>query len=164
MKKVLSLALAVVMLFAVCVPAFAAADPTKLNQMPEQSGDVLVKTSTTTETGEDAAAFVVTIPADTTLYWKQPSADVGYSVESHLTRNKAVSVTVATDGTMKTADGAYTLAYTLEGADVYVADHPVVYPAAPQALTLLVSEDAWNYAVVEEYVGTLTYTAAVVDL
>ena len=160
MKKVLSLALAVVMLFAVCVPAFAAT----LNQMPEQSGDVLVKTSTKTETGEDAATFVVTIPADTTLYWKQPSADVGYSVESHLTRNKAVSVSVAADGTMKTADGKYTLAYTLDGATAYKATTPVVYPAAAQALTLNVSADAWNYAVVEEYVGTLTYTAAVVAL
>lgn len=160
MKKVLSIALAVVMLFAVCVPAFAA----ELNTMPESKGDVLVKTSTQTEDGKDAAAFVVTIPADTTMYWGQPSADVGYSVESHLTRGKAVSVSVAADGTMKTADGAYSLAYTLDGATAYKAAAPVVYPAAAQALTLNVSADAWNYAIVEEYVGTLTYTAAVVDL
>ena len=164
MKKVLSLCLAVVMLFAVCVPAFAAADPTKLNQMPEQSGDVLVKTSTQTETGEDAAAFSVIIPADSTMYWKQPSQDVSYTVESHLTRGKAVTVSVAADRLMKTAAGDETLAYTLEGATTYAADHPVVYPAATQALTLNVSEDAWNHAIVEEYVATLTYTAAVVDL
>lgn len=160
MKKVLSIALAVVMMFAVCVPTFAAT----LNTLPESSGDVLVKTSTKTESGEDAAAFVVTIPADTTLYWGQPSADVGYTVESHLTRGKAVSVSVAADGTMKTVDGAYTLAYTLAGATDYKAAAPVVYPAAAQALILNVSADAWNHAVVEEYVGTLTYTAAVADL
>lgn len=160
MKKVLSLCLAVVMLFAVCVPAFAAT----LNTMPEQSGDVLVKTSTTDENGESAEKFAVIIPADTTLYWGQPSADVGYSVESHLTRNKAVSVSVAANGEMKTADAKYSLAYTLEGATEYKADKAVVYPAAAQALTLNVSADDWNYAVVEEYVGTLTYTAAVVAL
>ena len=54
MKKVLSVALAVVMLFAVCVPAFAA---NPITDKTEQTGTTIVKTSTKTETGEDGRRY-----------------------------------------------------------------------------------------------------------
>ena len=81
MKKVLSVALAVVMLFAVCVPAFAA---NPITDKTEQSGTTIVKTSTKTETGEDGRRYSVTIPANTTIPWGKASVDMAYVVEAHL--------------------------------------------------------------------------------
>lgn len=156
MKKAISVALALVMLFAVCIPAFAA------DISATGTGDVIVSTSTKTATGEDAETYTVTIPADTTIAWGTESTDVSYTVESHLARNKAVSVAVAGSGEMKTVDGAYTLAYTLDGATAFTAEHPVVYPAAAQAINVLIAADDWNTAVVESYSDVLTYTAEVI--
>lgn len=156
MKKAISVVLALVMLFAVCVPAFAA------DISADGKGDVIVSTSTKTETGEDAETYTVVIPADTTIAWGTESTDVGYTVESHLARNKAVAVAVTGSGEMKTVDGAYTLAYTLDGATAFQADHPVVYPAAVQAVNVLIAADDWNRAVVESYSDILTYTAEIV--
>lgn len=156
MKKAISIVLALVMLFAVCVPAFAA------DISATGTGDVIVSTSTKTESGEDAAAYTVTIPADTTIAWGTPSTDVSYTVESHLTRDKAVAVAVTGSGEMKTVDGKYTLAYTLDGATAFTAASPVVYPAAAQAVNVLIAADDWNTAIVESYSDVLTYTAELV--
>ena len=101
MKKAISVVLALVMLFAVCVPAFAA------DISATGTGDVIVSTSTKTATGEDAESYTVTIPADTTIAWGTDSTDVGYTVESHLARNKAVAVAVTGSGEMKTVDGVH---------------------------------------------------------
>lgn len=162
MKKAISLVLTVVMLFAVCVTAFAATDISETGK-----GDVTVKTTTVTDDGKDAADYSVTIPADTEINWGTELTDVSYTVESHLRRNQAVKVDVAGSGTMKTdpANGeVYELAYTLEGATAYTADHPVVYPAATQGVNVLIAKDAWNTAVVETYSDILTYTAEVVAI
>lgn len=160
MKKAISVVLTFIMLFAVCVPAFAATDISKTGG----TGEVTVKTTTKTESGDDAETYSVTIPADTQIAWGTISTDVSYTVESHLSRNKAVAVAVAGSGEMKTEDGAYALAYTLDGAVEYVADRPVVYPAAAQAVNVLIAEDSWNTAVVESYSDVLTYTSEVVAI
>ena len=161
MKKTLSVVLALVMLFAVCVAAFAATEPTDIGATG--SGTVMVVTSTKTETGEDAADYKVKIPADTTVAWGAPSTDVSFTVESHLTRDKVVAVTVTGSGEMKTVDGAYKLAYTLDGATDFTAKKQVIYPAEKQALSVLIDGDAWNRAVVESYSDILTYTSEIVD-
>ena len=85
MKKVLSLTMALVMMMAVMVPAFAV----ELNANPE-SADVLIDTSTLKDTDGDgvgdteAEEYTVTIPADTTIPWGTEETDVSYTVESHL--------------------------------------------------------------------------------
>lgn len=172
MKKFLSIALALVMVCALMVPAFAAEITGNGTQVVGSPAEVVIKTSTQKETGEDAANFVVTIPADTVIPWGTASTDVGYTVESHLMRGQAVQVTVAGTGSMKTdpAKGeVYEIAYTLDGAVSFKAASPVVYgtadePGVKQALNVLVADDDWNRAVVEEYSDTLTYTAEVVAL
>lgn len=162
MKKTVSIVLAVVMLFAVCVPAFAA------DISDTGSGNVTVSTLTTKEDGSDATDYIVEIPADTQIAWGTPSTDVGYTVESHLMRNQAVKVTVTGSGTMKTdpANGdVYSLAYTLDGAGRdYTAAGPVVYAAERQTVNVLISENAWNEAVVESYSDVLTYASEVVTV
>lgn len=160
MKKFLSVALALVMVCALMVPAFAAV----VNTDGVATNETLIKTSTKTEGGDDAEGYTVIIPADTTIPWGAASTDVGYSVESHLARDKQVTVAVAGTGSMKTADGKYALPYTLDGATAYAAGAEVVYPAAAQALSVLVADDDWNRAVVEEYTDILTYTVAVAAL
>lgn len=175
MKKFLSIALALVMVCALMVPAFAAEITGDSTQVVGSPAEVVIKTSTLKDTDGDgkgdtsAESFTVVIPADTVIPWGTASTDVGYTVESHLTRNKQVTVTVAGSGSMKTVDGKYTLAYTLDGATAYAAGAEVVYgtadePGVKQALNVLVADDDWNRAVVEEYSDILTYTAAVVAL
>lgn len=174
MKKAISIVLTVVMLFAVCVPAFALVDISDTGL-----GKLDVITKTTTEDGKDAASYSVNIPSDAKIDWGAPSKDVSYSVESHLRRNERVRVVVSVgdsgniSGTMKTdpANGkVYELAYTLSGKGVdYTAEEPVVYnnaeePAISQPVNVVINEEDWNKAVVERYQDTLTYTAEVVTV
>ncbi len=158
MKKVISIALAIVMMMAICVPAFAA----DLTQKPSEAGEVIISTDTKDKDGNDAEQYIVTIPADTVIPWGEAETDVSYSVEAHLTRNNRVNVTVAGNGAMTTADGAYSLAYTLDGATDYTTATANVYPAATAELKVLVADLDWNTAVVEEYKDILTYTSSIV--
>lgn len=158
MKKALSVVLAVVMLFAVCVPAFAA-DLTA----DGQSGTVIVKTTTTTAGGDDARRFAVTIPADTEIIWGTLATDLVYSVESHLGDNEFVNVKVAGSGKMTyAASKTHELAYNLTGALDATMTQPNVFPAADQTVTVNVEQLAWDTAVVGNYADTLTFTAAIV--
>lgn len=160
MKKVLSLALAVLMLAMISVTGFA------VSVTSESASDVIVKTKTTKEDDTTAEEFAVTIPADTVIPWGNEETDVSYVVESHLARNKGVKVVVAGTGSMKTADSAYSLTYTLDGASEYLASSPVVYDEATdsgvsQELKVKIDSVNWKKAVVEEYSDTLTYTVSV---
>ncbi len=164
MKKILSLAMALVMIMAVMVPAFAV----ELNANPD-SADVIINTDTLKDTDgdgkgdTDAEEYTVTIPADTTIPWGQETTDVSYKVESHLKRNGNVVVMVTGAGVMKTTDGAYEIPYTLTGEGVAFRAEgvPTIYPAATKAVTVTISADDWNSAVVEEYKDILTYTAEI---
>ena len=163
MKKALSIALALTMLFALCVPAFAANITTDGG-----TGDSIVKTQTTTTGGDSAEKFTVSIPAETTIPWLTTTAyDIAYTVESHLAYGKHLTVTVAdSDGQNKmlyTPEAGVTLElpYTL-GATAYTAASPVVNPAANVAATITVAENDWNNAVIGEYADTLTFTVNVV--
>ena len=163
MKKVLSFAMALVMMMAVMVPAFAV----ELNANPDEA-DVIINTSTLKDTDgdgvgdKDAEEYTVTIPADTTIPWGTEETNVSYTVESHLKRDGRVKVTVAGAGVMKTTDGAYEIAYALVGEGAaFNSTVPTIYPAATKNVTVAISADDWNSAVVEEYKDILTYTAEI---
>ncbi|MBQ5677443.1 MAG: hypothetical protein IIV47_01080 [Clostridia bacterium] len=163
MKKVISLVMALVMMMAVMVPAFAA----DLSANPD-SADVIINTSTLKDTDGDgvgeteAEGYTVTIPADTTIPWGTEETDVSYTVESHLKRDGRVKVTVAGAGVMKTTDGAYEIAYALVGEGAaFNSTVPTIYPAAEKTVTVSIPADNWNSAVVEEYKDILTYTAEI---
>jgi len=169
MKKVLSITLAVVMLFAVCVPAFAE-DIVIDQNTAGGKGEAVVKTLLEDEGGNSAEKFTVTIPAVTTIPWlKTTAVDVAYTVESHLAYGKYLTVEVTNDGanTMKFTPEAgaepLTLAYTL-GETLYTAEGPVVNPTAGEKnakVTVTVAEADWNNAIIGEYADTLTFTATV---
>ena len=158
MKKVVSVLMAVAMLAALMVPAFA------LDQNTPK-GDTIVKTSTTMEGGQDARRYTVTIPADTVIAWGAEKTDLtGYTAEAHLAYGEKLSVTVSGNGNMVYEPEAGTtlaLPYTLEGDTAYESAGPVVYPVATLALSVNITADDWNAAVVGEYQDTLTFTATI---
>ncbi len=161
MKKILSIALALVMMLAVCVPAFAA----DLSVKDTDSGDVIITTSTDKEDGSDGDWYVVTIPADTTIAWGAESTELKYSAETHLLYGKTLDVDVTSADYVMTyapeAGVALDLAFALSG-DVDVNFTTVTYPAVEKAVSVDITADAWNNAVVGEYADTLTFSAAIV--
>lgn len=164
MKKVLAILMAMVMVCSMSVFAFAASTEQTLDKTTS-TGDVVIKTSDKDGTGADAKKYTVKIPADTEIAWGTEATDLIYKVEAHLGHGEAVKVTVAGNDKMSYAADAtttYDLAYTLDGATAYTADSPVVYPEAQNTITVGVTADDWNRAVVGEYSDTLTFTAEIV--
>ncbi len=158
MKKIIALMMALVMMMAVAVPAFAA----DLTEKPREAGDVIIKTDTKDADGNDAEKYTVTIPADTTIPWRQEVTAVDYSITSQLRRNNRVEVTVAGSGAMKTADGAYGIDYALVGDTSYTTTQPTIVDPDVRSLDVVIAMADWEAAVVEEYSDIITYTAAVV--
>lgn len=159
MKKLLAMALAVVMMLAVCVPAFAADITTDGG-----TGTAIIKTSTQTAGGEDGAGFTVTIPAENTIYWDALSTNLTYTVTSQLGPNTGVQVTVDdTDQAYVMVDAeSNTLAYSLANT-TGTTTSPVVN-AKEFTYTVNVAEAAWNEAIVSEYADELTFTAELVAI
>ena len=158
MKKILSYALALVMMLAVSVPAFAvdiAADG--------GTGESVVRTSTQNEDGEEAAGFTVSIPAENIVPWDATSTDFQYTVTSQLAPNKAVRVDVddPTGDLLMTDTNGLTLAYWIQNSFA-VMDGPVV-DAQACTFTVCVDTEAWDAAPVSEYSDTLQFTASIVD-
>lgn len=165
MKKTFAIVMALVMVFALMVPAFA------IDQKSDPaSGDTIIKTKTTKDDGnggeESVESFTVTIPANTEIEWGAESTALeGFSVESHLAYGKTLSVSVAGNGTMvyePETGVSFPLAYALTGTTAYTSAGPVVYPAAALELNVEIDSNDWNTAVVGVYVDTLTFTAEVV--
>ncbi len=154
MKKVISLALALVMMLAVCVPAFAA-DKT-INGTAGEDGTAIVKTTTT----GNESNYSVTFPAETLITWNATSTDIGYSVSAQLEPDKYLAVSVTGSGTMTDANGK-TLAYTLSGDTTVNTTANVVVTNLAKTLKIEVAQANWDNAIISEYQGTLTFTAEV---
>lgn len=162
MKKLLSIALAVVMMFAICVPAFAT-DITK-DSAQTASADVV---TTYDETAD--WSYTVTIPAGVTVAWNDTSAQaMTYSVESQLLIGASLKVSVAADnaGVMTATGTTDTLTYTLAGGDE--VEFPAVNAANTTAPGVVGGTNAsvtiadFSGVAVGAYTGTLTYTVTYV--
>lgn len=153
MKKVISVLLAVMMLAALMVPAFAATiDQTGGNPA---TGGATVKTDTSAVTGD--GTYTVTYDAEITVPWNYTSAvSSRYSVETHLKSGKQLLVTASSDGIMTYEDE--TLAYSLGGDLSYTAG---AAENATKTITVTVAKTAWDEAPIAEYTGTITYTAEI---
>lgn len=164
MKKILSIAVAVLMIAAICVPCFAA---TIDKTTPDGKGTAQVKTDISAVT--DNGTFVVTIPAEMPIPWNtantDSSKDFTYSVESQLKTGKVIQVDVAqNNANMKSASGA-TLAYTITGDITAVKTTASVVAAGTfvKTVTVNVAGTAWANAAIDEYSDQLTFTAQIVD-
>lgn len=159
MKKIIALMMVLVMMMSIAIPAFAE----DLNTKPSEAGDVIIKTDTKDADGNDAEKYTVTIPADTTIPWRQEVTAVDYSITSQLRRNHRVEVSVAGSGAMKTADGVYRIAYTLVGDTSYKTTQPTIVDPDVRSLDVVIAMADWEKAVVEEYADIITYTAGIVN-
>ena len=164
MKKILSIAVAVLMIAAICVPCFAA---TIDKTTPEGKGTAQVKTDISAVT--DNGTFVVTIPAEMPIPWNtantDSSKDFTYSVESQLKTGKLIQVDVAQNNANMTSASAATLAYTITGDITAVKTTTPVVAAGTfvKTVTVNVAGTAWANAAIDEYSDTLTFTAQIVD-
>lgn len=158
MKKVLSLALAIVLMFTICVPVFAA---TLDAATPMGSTPVRVDGSTI------GASYTVTIPATATITWGQTEKSVEYSVYSQLATGKGVKVTVTadSDGKMKNAANTAFLEYSLKaGTTEYTTTQSVILPENAEKTSVVVQIPTanWDKASIDNYTGTLTFNAELV--
>ena len=150
MKKVISVLLAVMMLAALMVPAFAAT----LTQ-DQNSGGATVKTDTSAVTGE--GTYTVTYDAEISVPWNSTAAvSSNYTVETHLKTGKQLLVTATSDGIM--TYNALELPYTLGGDTAYTAG---AAENATKAITVTVAQDDWDKAPIAEYEDTITFTAEI---
>lgn len=151
MKKVTSVLLAVMMLAALMVPAFAATFT-----QDEGTGGATVKTDTSAVVGD--GTYTVTYDAEISVPWNYTSAvSSEYSVETHLKSGKQLLVTASSDEIM--TYNALELPYALGGVTSYTAG---AAENATKEITVTVAQDDWNKAPVAEYTDTITYTAEII--
>ncbi len=159
MKKILAIAMAIVMMMAIAVPAFAATLDTAT-----QSGDAVVITDTSGIVGD--GTYTVTYPATMSLTWSAESTGFEYSVTSQLKTGKCVSVVITdkdANGLVMVNAGGATLAYSLSGTTATTTSAPVVTDETFN-YSVDVAKEAWDAAAFDTYQDTLTFSSEVVDL
>lgn len=178
MKKYLSLVLAVVMLFTVCIPAFAAEikmGETELNNgSAEKSGTSDVFTKTTDEKGKNPASYTVIIPADTLIQWGDPYTEFKYSIKSQLEIGQCLNISVIGENnedkllSSETSDSIpYQLSYNNEGGTVNDA---LSYKSAQEIVDLerkffiRVTDASWDSVPLAVYKDSLTFQIDVIDI
>ena len=155
MKKVISVLMAVAMLAALMVPAFAL---TEADGNPA-SGTADVKTNydNLEATG---GYYTVTYPAETTIAWGTVDTTIKYNVSTQLIPTATLTVTVAQDNAaMKSADETE-LPYTLSGDTEVTGIAPFV--SEEKSLNINITDANWKSVPVDDYSDTLTFTASIV--
>lgn len=153
MKKIISIVLALVMMMAITVPAFAETAVLGANN---------VNVKTTFETAD--TSYTVEIPATVSVAWDDTTTeyDVGYTVTSQLLVGASLKVNVAYDadtddtnnGVMTNADTTATLKYTLTGAGETTFAEVNNGVKTDASITVA----GFDAAPVATYTGTITYT------
>lgn len=159
MKKVLSLALALVMMFAVCIPAFAS------TQYEDGTAGSTTTVLVDGKKDKGEGSFTIVIPAEVKIPWGNEYADVKYSVFCQLQTGKLISVTVssADNFTMKNQAKTATLKYKLSDTTYTTTKSVILANDAEEAVAKVNIPTAnWNAASIDNYSGTLTFTAELV--
>ena len=173
MKKIISIVLALVMMMAVTVPAFAETTYQSVSQEGTPTAEVV--TSTKDINGNDAYSYTVTFPAKITVKWNDTTAQPAtYSVESQLLIGDSLKVSVAYDtdtdetnnGIME-ADGTdKTLTYTLEGGNevtfAEVNEAGTTAPGVKNGTNATVKIEDFSGVPVAAYEGKVTYSVTYV--
>lgn len=152
MKKILAVVMALTMLFALCVPAFAA-DPNPITKDTAQSGSIDV---ITTYLPSDET-YSVSYPAAVNVAWGDTAAqDAKYTVTSALQIGAKITVSAAAnDGGVMTAAGTTdTLTFSVQNGEAQ--EFTGANAAVNSATTVTISD--FSGAAVGEYTGTMTYT------
>lgn len=160
MKKVISIALALVMILAICVPAFAAETQEITKDTVPQTANADVVTKTTDDAGNNAEKYIVTIPTSVLIPWGNTDpVDAPYTVETQLLLGAKIKVSVAANdsGAMTASGTDKTLTYTLANGDAAEFGDLCAAGTAP-ATQPTVSIADFSTAPIAEYTGTMTYT------
>ena len=184
MKKTLSIVLALTMLFALCVPSFAAVVPgsgvgtkTKIDQnaasvAPKNQtadGKVTVDATAQTET------FEVTFPAEVGLQWDTTSsANMAYSLKYTLKVGSKLAVEVTSDGKMHAVAPSTNLdvldlvnvdSMNVKAADFTLPEKQTFTGAQTVAATPAAVDGKMTYSIkdlkdktLDKYAATFTYT------
>ncbi len=157
MKKIMAIAMAIVMMMAIAVPAFATTET--ITGGDPVANETIIKTLRTKEDGSDPTWYTVTIPATQTIYWEAVSTDVNYTISSQLATGDLVYVEVSGNGALINAAGNV-LSYTLVNTEYTTTASVVTDEAA--SVTIDTSASNWTGVPVDVYSDTLTFTASIV--
>ena len=158
MKKVISVLMAVAMLAALMVPAFAL-DKTLDENTKSDTAEVKTNYDNLKATG---GYYTVTYPAETTIAWGTVDTTIKYNVSTQLIPTATLTVTVAQDNAaMKSADETE-LPYTLSGDTEVTGIAPFV--SEEKLLNINITDANWKSVPVDDYSDTLTFTATVSGL
>ncbi len=155
MKKILAIVLALVMMLAVTVPAFAE-DVTISNESAGNTGNADVLTTF----DADDWSYTVTYPANTNIAWNDKSpVNADYAVTSQLLIGASLKVSVSRDNDGKmttTPDKGFSLTYTLTGGteETFAEINDNEGPATPVEISI----SDFSGVPVGTYTGTVTYT------
>lgn len=160
MKKILAVVMALTMLFALCVPAFAGT----ITEGTPDPKEAVVPVKTTYSTGDES--FTVTYPASMEIPWgtlvTDANAAFDYSVVSQLQTGKTITVAVTPTNPVMTSAASETLAYTLAGdVNVTTAAAVVAAGAFTKTVKVDVAQSAWDAAAINEYTDTVTFAVTV---
>lgn len=156
MKKVISVLMAVAMLAALMVPAFAV-DKTLDENTKSDTAEVKTNYDNLEATG---GYYTVTFPAETTIAWGTVDTTIKYNVSTQLIPTATLKVTVAQDNAaMKSADETE-LPYTLSGDTEVTGIAPFV--SEEKSLNINITDANWKSVPVDDYSDTLTFTASIV--
>lgn len=156
MKKVISVLMAVAMLAALMVPAFAV-DKTLDENTASDTAEVKTNYDNLEATG---GYYTVTFPAETTIAWGTVDTTIKYTVSTQLIPTATLTVTVAQDNAaMKSADETE-LPYTLSGDTEVTGIAPFV--SEEKSLNINITDANWKSVPVDDYSDTLTFTASIV--
>lgn len=157
MKKLTALALILVLVLSLSVTAFAV--QIDQNSNPKQT-QVDVQTSI-------SPTYTVSIPANTTVSFKALSTSFG-SVKldaAQIDPGYAVQVSLTASGTLKNqADPKKTIAYTIKDANGAFTTGQYTTAGDETALTIDITEAAWNAAFAGSYSDTVTFTVSYIPL
>lgn len=154
MKKIISIALALVMMMAVCVPAFAAT-----LDVNTQSGSSTVLVDGITDKGE--GTYSVEIPASVDLTWGDTTKAGEYKITSQVQTDKRVKVSVSKEKDLTNAANE-TIEFAVADATTGLAKSAVVNNE-PHAFNLTIDASEWAAASIATYEGTITFEAELVN-
>ena len=151
MKKIISVALALVMMMAICLPAFA----TQEIISPNQTGESTVKVDGVADKGE--GTYTVTIPASVNLTWGDTTKSGEYLITSQVQTDKRVMVTLVKEKDLTNAANE-TIEFAVADATTGVAEKAVVSDER-HTFNLTIDASEWTTASIASYEGTITFTA-----
>ena len=154
MKKVISVVLALVMMMAVMVPAFAAT-----LDVNTQSGNSTVLVDGVKDKGD--GTYSVEIPASVDLIWGDTTKAGEYKITSQVQTDKRVKVTLAKAKDLTNAANE-TIEFAVADATTGIANSAVVNNES-HTFNLTIDASEWAAASIATYEGTITFEAELVN-